>query len=79
MGRKLDLEGMWPELFEGMSYTQRRAVIDACAANWHEGWEPNYDDVKDLADYARGVITAEEYTIRTQTRIYRRHRVPVAA
>jgi Antitoxin VbhA len=58
---KFDLEGWWPEAFEGLTTAQRWNVIQACAANWHEGWEPNRPDVQNLCDVVRGTITPEEY------------------
>lgn len=79
MGRKLDLEGTWPELFDGLDYNQRQAVVQSCAADWHAGWKPNYDDVKDLCDYARGTINGDEYMARGMARIDRRYHVPAGA
>lgn len=57
----LDLETRWPELFEGLSARQRFAVAQACASNWHEGWEPNRDDVANLIDVMREDISSDEY------------------
>lgn len=65
----LDLEARWPELFEPLTDRQRRAVVQALAANWHEGWKPNYDDVRDLVELQRGVITHEEYMQRAFRRL----------
>lgn len=59
--RALDLEAMWPDAFDGLDAIQRRAVVQACAANWHEGWQPNRPDVANLCDYAAGRITGAEY------------------
>jgi len=57
----LNLEGWWPELFEGLTPVERRSVVVAFAANWHEGWSPNREDVENLTDLIRGSITADEY------------------
>ncbi|WP_205570148.1 MULTISPECIES: hypothetical protein [Actinomyces] len=35
---RLDVEERWPELFEQLDATQRRAVVQSLAADWHEGW-----------------------------------------
>ena len=61
MARKFDVEERWPELFVQLDETQRRAVIQALASAWHEGWEPNREDVENLTDEARGAIDAAEY------------------
>lgn len=61
MGDMLNLEGRWPELFEGLTYIQRESILEAFAAAWHEGWEPNYADVKRMTDEARGLINEEEF------------------
>ncbi|HUZ41594.1 MAG TPA: hypothetical protein VMU68_09425 [Acidimicrobiales bacterium] len=53
----LDLELWWPDLFEGLSPRDRRSIVQAFAGNWHEGWVPNREDVKDLTDLARGAFT----------------------
>lgn len=55
----------WPELFTGLTDEQRRAVMNALAGSWHEGWKPNREDVADLTDYARGAITMDEYKARS--------------
>lgn len=60
-GDRMDLQMWWPELFGGLDREQRRAIVNAFAASWHEGWVPNREDVADLCDEARGVITQEEY------------------
>lgn len=64
MGKQLDLQAMWPELFAGLTDEQRSAVERPLVANWHEGWKPNREDVENLADYVRGAIDFDEYTRR---------------
>ena len=67
-GRTLDVVALWPELFDGLDETQRDAIRQSFAANWHEGWQPNRDDVADLAAQTRGEIDAEEYMRRARAR-----------
>ncbi|MBD7995630.1 hypothetical protein H9639_10010 [Arthrobacter sp. Sa2CUA1] len=39
----------WPDLFEGLSARQVRAVREACSAIWQAGWTaPSRTDVADL-------------------------------
>lgn len=57
----MNLEGRWPELFEPLTPEQHRAIVQVFAASWHEGWEPNYEDVKNLVDETTGAIDAQEY------------------
>lgn len=57
----MNLVRRWPEPFEPLSAQQRRAIVQAFAGSWHEGWEPNYEDVKNLVDEATGAIDAGEY------------------
>lgn len=61
MNDRFDIEERWPELFEGLDERQRWAVRQALASAWHEGWVPNRDDVKNIADEARGDISFDEY------------------
>lgn len=60
-----DVETRWPELFTQLDAEQRRAVVRSLAAGWHEGWEPNREDVADLIDYTRGALTFDEYQARS--------------
>ena len=68
MNKQFDLESRWPDLFAPLDAEQRRAVVQSLTACWHEGWEPNREDVADLADYARGVITFDEYQERSRAK-----------
>ena len=61
MATRFDVEERWPELFTQLDVTQRRAVVQSLASAWHEGWEPNREDVENLTDRARGAIDAAEY------------------
>lgn len=65
---RLALEEDWPDLFADLDEGQGRAVMQAFAAAWHEGWEPDRDDVRNLTDYARGAITHQEYLRRAAAR-----------
>lgn len=68
-GRGLDVVARWPELFDGLDEQQRDAIRQAFAANWHEGWTPNREDVADLAAQTRGDIDLEEYMRRARERV----------
>ena len=65
MSESFDVEARWPELFAQLDGAQRAAVLRSLAAGWHEGWEPNKEDVADLIDYSRGVLTFDEYQARS--------------
>jgi len=65
MTRQNLLADRWPDLLALLSVPQRQAVLNALAAGWHEGWEPNREDVSDLVDYARGTITMKDYRDRS--------------
>ena len=71
MAVEFDIEARWPDLFEGLSALDRRAVVQTLASGWHEGWVPNRPDVADLVDVTRGVIDESEYNNRIQVRIER--------
>ncbi|HEY0246617.1 MAG TPA: hypothetical protein VGC45_00005 [Gryllotalpicola sp.] len=75
----LDLEARWPELFAGLDELQRRAVVQAFAANWHEGWEPNREDVENLTDLERGAIDRAEYRRRVREAAERHRKVAHSA
>lgn len=51
-----NIQERWPELFEGLDDLQRESVLQPLANAWHEGWEPNRDDVALLVASARGEI-----------------------
>lgn len=72
MAEQLDVEERWPELFAPLDEVQRRAVLQSLANAWHEGWEPNREDVANLTDRARGVIDKEEYLRRAHAAARRR-------
>lgn len=61
VGSRLDLEGLYPDLFAPLDSALRRAVVQSIAAGWHEGWKPTREDVRNLVDYARGAIDGDEY------------------
>ena len=65
---RLDIEGRWPDLFEKLDAAQCRAVVQSFAAAWHEGWEPNREDVALVVDEALGVIDFDELVRRARVR-----------
>lgn len=67
-----DVEVRWPELFALLTAEQRSVVIEAMASTWHEGWEPNREDVENIVDHARGAIGDEEYLRRADAAAERR-------
>jgi len=70
-----NIEQQWPELFDQLDAKQRRAVVQSLASAWHEGWEPNREDVENLTDEARGAIDGEEYMRRVRQAAERRRKV----
>lgn len=65
MGDRFDIESRWPGVFEGLADEQRRNVVEALAANWHEGWVPHRGGVARLTALVGGDITCEEYVAQT--------------
>lgn len=55
------LEERWSDLFEGLDEEQRSRIVEGWALNWHEGWEPNREDVALSVAVERGEMTTEEY------------------
>lgn len=76
MAAGFDVETRWPELFKDLVPNQREAVVQALASSWYEGWVPNYEDVKNLTDRGRGVISHEEYVQRVRAAAVRRRTSP---
>jgi hypothetical protein len=68
----LDVEDRWPELFAPLDEVQKRAVLQALANAWHEGWQPNREDVENLAARTRGLIDQDEYLRRAHAAARRR-------
>jgi hypothetical protein len=66
MSERFDVEQRWPELFAELDPNERRAVVQSLAADWHEGWEPNREDVENITDLARGAIDDDEYLRRVE-------------
>jgi len=64
----LDLEGTWPDLFDGLTVEQRETVTEVCANDWLEGWDPTRDDVADLVALTTGQIDGAEYIARGAAR-----------
>lgn len=76
---KFDVDERWPELFVALNDAQRIAVIQTLASSWHEGWEPNREDVENLTDHARGAIDTEEYLRRADAAAERRRKAHAIA
>lgn len=51
----------WPELLDGLTAEQQRAVISAVADNVLEGWQPSRADIRALVDVVVGKTSVEEY------------------
>ena len=75
MAESFNIEQEWPELFAQLDAKQRRAVVQSLASAWHEGWEPNREDVENLTDRARGAIDREEYMRRVRQAAERQRKV----
>ncbi|PVZ93269.1 antitoxin VbhA family protein [Amnibacterium flavum] len=56
-----DPEARWPDLFTPLSGDDRRSIVQALTAGWHEGWDPTRDDVANLVAKATGQIDQTEY------------------
>lgn len=70
-GRKITGAAQWPDTFAALTAEQWDAVEQALVSGWHEGWNPTCEDVQDLADEARGIITVDEYLARALRRAER--------
>lgn len=79
MSEHLDIEERWPELFAQLDETQRRNVVESFAASWHEGWEPNREDVENLTDRVRGAIDLDEYLRRSDAAAERNRKTETPA
>jgi hypothetical protein len=58
-------QSQWPELFEGLSADEVRAVTDAVANNVLEGWQPTRAEIALLCDQAAGRVGFDEYATRS--------------
>jgi hypothetical protein len=65
MTTRFDIEQRWPDLFDGLTETQRWSVVQSLAAAWHAGWEPNRADVANLTELAGGRIDHAKYIHRS--------------
>ncbi|MDR0958922.1 MAG: Fic family protein [Propionibacteriaceae bacterium] len=71
MDEEFDVDARWPELFAPLDETRRDAVRRALVAAWHEGWEPEREDVENLTAFAGGAIDEEEYLRRLRETVRR--------
>ncbi|MEZ2373390.1 hypothetical protein [Arthrobacter sp. RCC_34] len=65
---RLHARDRWPEIFAELDHDTAAAVETALVDGWHEGWTPTREEVQDLADEARGLITPAEYLTRAAAR-----------
>jgi Antitoxin VbhA len=56
----------WPDLLDGLTGGERRAVIVAVADNDLEGWQPERADIEALVDVVRSKCTTAEYIERVR-------------
>ncbi|WP_136610927.1 antitoxin VbhA family protein [Sinomonas albida] len=76
MGERFDVEERWPELFAQLEPARRRSVLNTLAADWHEGWVPNREDVENITDLARGAIDHDEFLRRSDAAAERHREKP---
>lgn len=79
MTTAFDIEERWPELFAELDPGRRRAVVQSLASAWHEGWQPDRDDVANLIEETTGAIDGAEYLRRVDAAAERRRSVPGTA
>ncbi|WP_163544208.1 hypothetical protein [Occultella kanbiaonis] len=79
MATKFDVVERWPELFEQFDASECRAIVQSLASGWHEGWEPNREDVENLTDLARGAIDDDEYMRRVRQAAERHRKAALAS
>ena len=53
--------------------------MQSLASAWHEGWEPNRENVENLTDKMRGAIDEDEYMRRSREAAERRRKATVLA
>lgn len=51
----------WPDLLDGLTAEERRAVVGAVADNVLEGWQPSRADVQALVDVVCGKTSTADY------------------
>jgi len=64
----------WPDLLDGLTGIERRAVMNAVADNVLEGWRPRRTDIEALVDVVRGNCTTAEYIERVRRDLIRPER-----
>lgn len=64
----LDLEEMFPDLFEHLTPDEARVIVQTWACQWHEGWVPNRADVADSIQVDRGLMTIDDAARRAAER-----------
>jgi len=64
----LDLVAMYPDLFADLTPEQQRIEVEGWACQWHEGWQPNREDVADSIAVTTGMMSREEFSRRAGDR-----------
>lgn len=60
MAETFDVEQRWPDLFEGLTETQRAGVLEPLVDSWHEGRVIDREAVELLVRQVRGELTTAE-------------------
>lgn len=60
MAETFDVEQRWPDLFEGLTETERASVLEPLVASWHEGRVIDRAAVELLVRFVRGEVTRVE-------------------
>jgi hypothetical protein len=68
MTDRLDLPAMFPDLFTDLTPGEQHMICQSWAIQWHEGWEPNREDVADSIQVHQGSMTREEFSRRAGER-----------
>lgn len=59
---------LWPDLFTGLTATQRAAVVHNLAWSMPDENEPSREEVRDMVRYVTGELTNAEYARRCSLR-----------
>jgi len=62
-----DVYAIWPELFNALAPRDRDSIRQVFASEYLDGWEPDRQNVLELASLVRGHINLDDYLRRTAT------------